>query len=349
MRRVLGTVQHYDWGSLDDIPAVLGREPDGQPWAEYWLGTHAVAPSRLDDGTPLTDSTGELPFLLKLLSAARPLSLQTHPSAERARAGFAREERAGIALTAPSRIYRDPRAKPELLCALTPFDVLCGFRPVDATLALVDQLGVATLAASLRTDGLAATVEALYRGHLDPRPIIVACRGSRAVEAMLVTELEASYPDEPSVVVTLLMNRLTLQPGDAVFLDAGNLHAYLHGLGVEIMASSDNVVRGGLTSKHVDVDELLRVLDPTPLPDPVVHPVELEPGYFSYPAATTAFRLFRLELRDGAMRHRADGREIVLCTSGSLGPIEAGDAVVLSDAETLELAGTGTAFVACER
>lgn len=349
MRRVQGAVQHYDWGSTDAIPSVLGRAPDGQPWAEYWLGTHPVAPSLLDDGSPLVELTGELPFLLKLLSAARPLSLQTHPSTDRARAGFAREEGAGISLAAPSRIYRDPSAKPELLCALTPFDVLCGFRLVDATLALLDQLGANSLAAALRAEGLEATVEALYRGRLDPRPVVQACRGNSAPEAVLVTDLDALYPGEPSVVVTLLMNRLTLQPGEAVFLDAGNLHAYLQGLGVEIMASSDNVVRGGLTSKHVDVDELLRVLDVIPLADPVVHPVEVDPGVFTYPTPPVPFRLFRLELRGGVTRHRADGREILLCTSGSLGAIDAGDAVVLGDAEVIELAGTGTVFVACER
>jgi mannose-6-phosphate isomerase len=349
MRLLHGTVQHYDWGSTDDIPTVLGRPPDGRPWAEYWLGTHPVAPSTVDDGMPLANVVGELPFLLKLLAAAQPLSLQTHPTSEQARRGYAREEHAGLALDAPTRIYRDPHAKPELLCALTPFDVLCGFRPVPATLVLLDRLGVTELAASVRDHGLAATVDALYRRRLDPAPMVIACRADASPEARLVAELDDAYPGEPSVVITLLLNRFTLQPGEAVFLDAGNLHAYLHGLGVEVMASSDNVVRGGLTSKHVDVDELLHVLDPTPLPDPVVHPVELDPGCFSYPAATTAFQLFRLELRNGTMRHRADGREIVLCTSGSLGPIGAGDAVVLADAEVLELAGTGTAFVACER
>jgi mannose-6-phosphate isomerase len=349
MHRVQGTVQHYDWGTTDAIPTVLGRAPDGRPWAEYWLGTHPIAPSMVDDGHPLADVVGHLPFLLKLLSAARPLSLQTHPSSAMAQIGFAREEAAGVPVAAPSRIYRDPHAKPELLCALTPFDLLCGFRPVAATLRLLESLAADSLAAALRNDGLAATVEALYHGRLDTAWVVQACRAGSSPEAVLVERLAESYPGDPSVVVTLLMNRLTLQPGDAVFLEAGNLHAYLYGMGVEIMASSDNVVRGGLTSKHVDVDELLRVLDPTPLADPVVRPIEAEPGVFSYPTPVAPFRLLRLELRGEATRHRADGPEIVLCTSGDLGAIGAGEAVMLDDAEILELTGAGTAFVAGSR
>jgi mannose-6-phosphate isomerase len=170
----------------------------------------------LADGRSLREHCGELPYLLKILAADAALSLQTHPSRAQAEAGFDREDAAGIALDAPERIYRDRSPKPELLCALTSFDALCGFRPVRATVDLCDELGLLTLSASLRDQGLAATVDALYRGHLDPAPIIEVCAMREAPEATLVTQLAEQYPGDPSVVVTLLLNRVTLSPGEAL-------------------------------------------------------------------------------------------------------------------------------------
>jgi mannose-6-phosphate isomerase len=160
VERIAGVVQHYAWGDHTFLPQLLGRQPDGQPWAELWLGTHPGGPATIDPdhtGTPrpLTERSGSLPYLLKVLVAAEPLSLQTHPSADQAAAGYAREEQLGIAGDAPERTYRDPFAKPELICAITSFDALCGFRPLGATLALLDRLGAADLAAAVRADGLA--------------------------------------------------------------------------------------------------------------------------------------------------------------------------------------------------
>ncbi len=190
-------------------------------------------------------------YLLKVLAATRPLSLQVHPTREQALDGHARG------------VYPDDRAKPELLCALTRFDALCGIRPTGATLTLLGVIGAEPLAAAIRSDGVGAVIHGLYRGTIDHRPTVVACARSQRPEAELVTRLAAEYPDDPSVVVTLLLNRVTLQPGEAIHLTAGNLHAYLSGAGIELMGASDNVVRGGLTEKHVDVDELLRILDTT--------------------------------------------------------------------------------------
>lgn len=255
---VVGVVQHYAWGDPTFIPELLGVTADGRPWAELWLGTHPAGPTTLSDGTALSDQTGELPYLLKVLAAVEPLSLQVHPNTEQARDGFSRG------------VYPDARAKPELLCALTAFDALCGIRPIHASLTLLGALGADSLARVLRNDGIAATIEGLYRGRIDPQPTIVACaRGDRA-EARLVTSMAKQYPNDPSVVVTLLLNRVTLRPGEALHLTAGNLHAYLCGAGIELMGASDNVVRGGMTEKHVDVDELLRILDPSPLAQPVM-------------------------------------------------------------------------------
>ncbi len=307
MHTVHGRAQHYAWGDPAKIPELLGVAADGRPWAEWWLGTHPLAPSTIDDGAALQAVAGDLPYLLKLMAAAEPLSLQTHPDGRRAEAGFAREEGLGVARDSPVRVYRDPFAKPEMLCALTSFDTLCGFRPVDATISLLHQIDAHELARFLEHDSLATVVRALYHRQFDASNTISACSRVDLREANLVTELAGIYAGDPSVVVTLLLNRVLLARGEAVFLGPGNLHAYLRGFGVEIMGNSDNVVRGGITVKHVDVDELLDVLDFEPLNDPVVRPSEVQSGRWRYETPGTPFILWRLEVDiSRTMHHRAD-------------------------------------------
>ena len=307
MQDVEGVVQHYAWGDPVFIPTLLGVEPDGRPWAELWLGTHPSGPAHLRDGRPLAEVSGELPYLLKVLAAAEPLSLQTHPNAAQAREGHARG------------VFVDPNPKPELLSALTPFEAFCGVREVDDTLTLLHELDLHPLARMLTVDGVGAVVEGLYRGSIDPRPVIDACATSDRSEARWVRELNAMYPDDPSVAVTLLLNLVTLAPGQTIRLDAGNLHAYLHGAGIELMGASDNVVRGGLTVKQVDVDELLRVFDPTPLADPVL-PAD---GRVDLPAAGVGL----LCLRRGE-RHRATGHELSIDMEGRARYAAPGDELV---------------------
>jgi mannose-6-phosphate isomerase len=301
---IRGAVQHYAWGDHEFIPRFLGAVPDGRPWAELWLGTHPNGPAELADGRALFDVTGPLPFLLKILAAGEPLSLQAHPSAAQARAGFA----AGR--------YPDPEPKPELLCALTEFEAFCGVRPVEATLALLADLGVDELADALRRHGPADALAALYHGGIHVEPIVDSCRESTRSEARWVTRLAARYPGDPSVAATLLLNLVHLAPGRAIQLGAGTLHAYLAGAGIELMGSSDNVVRGGLTVKPVDIDDLLAVLDPTPLADPEL------PAAAEYPLPDTSIRLLRLE---GPATHAATGAELVVTTDGRTGYLPAGD------------------------
>ncbi len=296
MQRVRGVVQHYAWGDPSFLPALLGIEPDGRPWAELWLGTHPNGPTVLEDGRPLSDLTGELPYLLKVLAASEPLSLQTHPNRDHALDGFARG------------IYVDPHAKPELLYALTEFQALCGVRPVEATLALLDELGTDELARVLVAGGPAAALAGLLRGEIDAGPVIDACIGSEQPEAAWVARLDARYPGEPSVAATVLLNLVMLTPGQALRLDAGNLHAYLHGAGIELMGASDNVVRGGLTIKPVDVDELLRVVDMTPLDSPVL----TGGNRFELPDAGVA-----LLVLDKGDEHVAVGHELAVSTDGN--------------------------------
>lgn len=347
MQPIRGVAQHYAWGDASAIPHILGVVPDGRPWAEWWLGTHPGAPATTDGGMPLRDVSGELPYLVKLLAAAAPLSLQTHPDTATAEAGFDREEAAGIRHDDPRRVYRDRSAKPEVLIALTPFDALCGFRPLGDTEQLLHSIGAHELAAVLRSDGLESAVSALYRRRIDPVHVVMACRRHDSDEAHLVARLDQQYPADPSVVVTLFLNRVHLDPGQAIHLTPGNLHAYLHGVGVEVMGASDNVVRGGMTNKHVDVEELLKVLRFEPLQQPVVAPYETEPGMWHYPTPDAPFSVTRLDV-SGRMPFRSVSRSVVLCTEGDSGPLHHGEAVYLEPGDELVLAGPATVWAVGE-
>lgn len=306
MQPIDGVVQHYAWGDHEIIPHLLGIEPDGRPWAELWLGTHPNGPSRLADGRPLSDVTGQLPYLLKVLAASEPLSLQTHPDAAQARDGFSRG------------IYPDDRPKPELICAITRFEALCGIRPVSATLELLDRVGAAgtALRRALAADGPGPVVTGLCRGGLDGADAVAIAAASSDDAVGWVADLDLRYPGDPSVAVALLLNHVVLEPGAALRLDAGNLHAYLHGAGVELMGASDNVVRAGLTVKPVDVDELLRVADTTPLPDPVLPVGDL----YELPAVGVALRL----LAAGDV-HTAVIDELAIETDGATWHLAPGD------------------------
>ena len=297
VRVVEGVVQHYDWGDPAFIPTLLGVAGKGRPWAELWLGTHPNGPTVLDDGTPLEALTGVLPYLLKVLSAAAPLSLQVHPSADRAAEGF------------EQGVFGDPHPKPELLVALTEFEAFCGVRPEAATVDLLRAIGATELADVVASTDVRHAMTGLYRGDIDPGPTIEACRAAPGPEAAWVSTLADRYPNDPSVAVTLLLNHVTLRPGEALHLTAGNLHGYLRGSGIELMRSSDNVVRGGLTSKHVDVDLLLELVDPTPLEQPVM---PADDGRYPLPEAGVA--LVRLEPGDG---HTAVGHELAISLDGT--------------------------------
>ena len=373
-------VQHYDWGSTSAIPRLIGGEPDGRPWAELWVGAHPGAPSRLtadsrrlDDmvaadpvgelGAEVAERFGRFPFLLKLLAAARPLSLQAHPSAEQAASGFAREQTAGLARDAAQRTYRDDWAKPEIVCALTDFAALSGFRPVaeaapvlraldrgekspgglllsDIVGSLLDPPGddaatpddagrlavvVRAVLGLDRADGAElarATVAATAHARRDPgtSPAVLA-------ELALLEQVAAGHPADPGLMVVLLLNHVVLAPGQALFTPAGVLHAYLSGTAVELMASSDNVVRGALTSKYVDVAELMRILDATPGPPRLVDPVPVGAFEQEYPVPAPQFRLSRLDLpADGSAVVLADvaGPQLLLCTSGAATVLRSG-------------------------
>jgi mannose-6-phosphate isomerase len=332
------------------------------------MGAHPDAPSVLSTGTPLDKAIEEqpdallgaavherfgtrLPFLMKVLAAEQPLSLQAHPTNEQAQAGFAAEEAAGVPRDDPTRTFKDPFHKPELLIALTTFEALCGFRPVEESLHCLAKLQVPELKptiAALARGGLRAAIPQVIALSPEQRVVLVSAvaeAASRFVAAhdpefintyRWAASLAETYPGDPGVVISLMCNHLKLSPGEAVFLPAGNLHAYLSGAGVEVMAGSDNVLRGGLTGKHVDLAALIEVLDFTDGRVPVIHPV-LGPGGLRYPVPVDDFDLTRCELdaQSGALTTR--GPQVLLCTEGT--------AVLASADGELTLQQGGAAFV----
>lgn len=332
MQLLTGSMRNYPWGSHTAIAELAGRDAAAKPEAELWLGAHPGGSATID-GEPLVDIIAadpaaqlgaatvaefgpHLPFLLKLLAAAEPLSLQAHPSKLQAEDGFARDNAAGIPLSAPNRNYKDANHKPELIVALTEFEAMAGFRPVPATKALCAVIGSPQLDHYLSVlDDSDASLQALFT------TLITIPAGTRtalieeiitniraldldAIEPWMaetlsnVVDLAQRYPGDVGVLGALLLNKVTLQPGEGLYLDAGNLHAYVRGLGVEIMANSDNVLRGGLTPKHVDVPELVRVLHFESIEDPTVS-TTIDASTTTYQVPINEFALTRVDLAAG--------------------------------------------------
>ncbi|QYX79636.1 mannose-6-phosphate isomerase, class I [Streptomyces akebiae] len=377
MDRLDNTVRPYAWGSTTAIPQLLGVAPTGEPQAEMWMGAHPGAPSRTGRGplTEVIDAAPErelgirtvekfgprLPFLLKLLAAGAPLSLQVHPDLRQAREGYEDEERRGIPIDAGHRNYKDANHKPELICALTEFDGLCGFR---------EPLRAAELLAALDVDSLKPYVDLLHAHPEEAalREVLTAVLGADPEEtAHTVTEAAAAcarlggayapyadiahhYPGDPGVIAAMLLNHVRLQPGEALFLGAGIPHAYLNGLGVEIMANSDNVLRCGLTPKHVDVPELLRIVRFEATDPGVLRPEASPDGEEVYETPIDEFRLSRFVLPEATAPHdltRATP-QILLCTAGSVRAGEhtlaPGESVFVPADEKAEVSGPGTLF-----
>jgi mannose-6-phosphate isomerase len=371
----------YAWGSTTAIARLLGRPASGGPEAELWIGAHPDSPSvalssaggrtagahaagadgdgrhALDDliaGDPehylgresVAGFGPRLPFLLKVLAAESPLSLQVHPTLEQAREGFAREEAAGVDRSAAERNYKDDNHKPEMIFALTPFEALCGFRPAAESRAVFELLAADFELAGLelppllpllledlaRPDehaALRAAFERLIAGGEDvseATAAIVAALASGApmaphqAELSTVVNLNGQYPGDPGVLISLLLNRISLAPGEAVYLPAGNVHAYLNGLGIEVMASSDNVLRGGLTPKFVDVPELLRTIAFEAVGVPMLQAETTLLGQEVFRPPFQEFQLQRVELEPGAepVPLVQAGAAVLLVVSGSV-------------------------------
>ena len=388
--KLRNTVKNYDWGSPEWIPALTGQKnPDNLPWAELWMGVHPMGPSRIflpgnpDEneglllssliagdpeyflGSETAHAYGTLPFLFKVLAAAKPLSIQAHPNLEQAREGFERENRGGIPLDAPHRNYKDPNHKPEIICALSPFASLCGFRGADETAELFEKLylgisrtytpfnvpvisqdglealmtGLERAVAALRREGenplraflwevfsfenqaveiLGTVVKAIY-------PALEKDFNENSDEWQLCSYLARLFPGDAGILAPLYLNIIELAPGEAMYIPAGVFHAYIHGLGIEIMADSDTVLRGGLTSKNIDINELFKILDFSEFKPRVMRGSHNEnehdiPGaemWFSYPASVGEFSLSVIQNREGSVNFPDMGPCIVLITEGS--------------------------------
>lgn len=376
MLRLEGAPRRYDWGSVTAIPELLGWEVDGSPLAELWYGAHVSGPSiATGDGVNgdlaaliSADAAGmlgddvvarfgvTLPYLLKIIAADRPLSLQVHPHLARASSGYAAEDAAGIPLDSPRRNYRDRNHKPELVFALTTFEAVSGFRAPRRAAEILSNLDSAlarSLVELLRADPTSAGVRAVFRSLLDPatRPCeqdvqdLVASCGLRLATGLTSTRADRNvlllaqhFPGDPGVVASLLLNPVTLRPGEAMFIPAGGVHAYLSGMAIEVMANSDNVLRAGLTAKHVDVSEVLEAVDYVAAP-----PVRIAPE-----VANGATEIFYVPVDDfelsvsrvaGSQEHTVPGRgpRIVVCLDGQV--------ILGAKADTLVLHRGEAAFV----
>lgn len=388
-------VRHYDWGSAEWIPQLIGVEnKKSEPFAELWMGAHAGLPSLIESagemialndfiagspreilGAKTVESFGPgLPFLFKLLAAAKPLSIQAHPSIKQAREGWLRENAAGIPLTAHNRNYKDDNHKPELVCALTPFRAMCGFRSIPEIRELAKIFGCSAfdriVAKLSEREFYSGLLTALLDMDDSGRNELSAFAKKRAAELMAVESphriawdtvllLCSQYPGDPSVIAPLYLNAIELQPGEALYLPSGILHAYCRGLSVEIMANSDNVLRGGLTTKYIDIPELVSSLSFEPYRPDVIKPPRGEaPGLFEYATPAEEFALYsaRCTASSPPLPIPREKPSIVLCTNGYLlirdssggqCRIAAGEsAFVSADAPEPALQGTGKGFIA---
>ena len=387
MELLRGPIRSYAWGSRTALAEFTGRPaPTAHPEAELWFGAHPADPAFVENtggeqsllDVIAADPEGQLgpavrarfgdalPFLVKVLAADEPLSLQAHPSTAQALEGYDRENRAGVPVSSPQRNYRDRSHKPELIVALESFEALAGFRPVARTIELLRALTVSDLdpfIALLRGQPDADGLRTLFTTWITaPQPdldILVpavidgainyvrSTATEFAAEARTILELGERYPGDAGVLAALLLNRIHLDPGQAIYLPAGNLHSYLHGIGVEVMANSDNVLRGGLTPKHVDVPELLRVLDFTPATEDSLHPpVQTDGIERDYRTPAAEFAVSVLSLTGDDLGHEVDaarvhdGPQILLCAQGS--------AVVSAKSSTVRLERGMAAWVAAD-
>ncbi len=373
------TIQNYAWGSKVYIPELLGEPtPAAEPQAEMWMGAHPKAPSMVD-GRELPEIiaddpdgilgrrvaaryNGKLPFLFKLLAAGTPLSIQAHPNLEQAKDGFARDNAAGIPLDAPNRNYKDPNHKPEIICALSEFWGLNGFREIPEILAVLTAAELPTITPELDGFRANATTAGLRRFFREMMELPTARKTALiadllawadgnpdAVESRWIRRGKEVFGHDIGLLSILLLNLVQLQPGEAMYCAAGDLHAYLDGFGVELMANSDNVLRGGCTVKHVDVPELMRVLTFDDRPATILQPDA--DGVYRTPAPEFQLSVAAVA---GEQEMQAETVEILLCVDGKVDvegeggplPLTPGHSVLVPAGTPFKLIGNGKLYKA---
>jgi mannose-6-phosphate isomerase len=395
--KLKNAIKNYDWGSADWIPALLGQKNISRvPWAELWMGVNPSAPSRaeLPDGESgpllselidrekeaflgreIAQKYGALPFLLKILAAEKPLSIQAHPNLRQARDGFEKENLKGVPLDAPNRNYRDPHDKPEIICALSHFGALCGFRDAREICFLIETLSMES--EGILKQGFEKLILALKRRDVNPLKDFLSTLFGMSGEWLetlgpflkkrqeqferdfqeyknelaLCVYLSEFFPKDHGILAPLYMNTIELAPGEAMYVPPGILHSYMKGMGIELMADSDNVLRGGLSSKHTDTVELLAALEFSQfkpeimkLPDPVSF-------RFTYPAPIGDFSLSVTHGLGTAVPYNETGPSILIVTAGTLiinqsTVLETGESAFIPPLKSLEFSGTFTAYLA---
>jgi mannose-6-phosphate isomerase len=391
---LVNSIQSYAWGSKSGISAFTGiANPEGKPMAELWMGAHPASPSKIRDGAELlslkdfiasdpektlgpraaSDCDGKLPYLFKVLSAGAPLSLQVHPSRAQAVEGFARENGAGIPVSSPERNYKDDNHKPEIIMALTPFTAMCGFRVPGETrelLSLVQSPHLLHALSILEKKGsYTEFCRAILELSTEAKKDVIAAMSERAPLIAESTErkpfkrafalaekLIQYYPADIGILSPLYLNVVDLLPEQAIYLPAGVMHAYIDGTGLELMANSDNVLRGGLTPKHIDVPELLSILDPAPFMPEIIRAPGSASGIFAYPTESREFELSRLHGGGSAIDMKSSMPAILIGAEGSLTvsddseekeTISKGVTLFLpASGKNLSFTGTGTAYIA---
>ena len=374
-------IKHYEWGSLNLIPQFIGEENSkGVPYAELWIGTNKGAPSKVYGKTlhckmvDLEEISGELPFLFKLLAVEKPLSIQVHPNKTQAEEGFKREEEAGLPLQSPARNYKDPNHKPEILCAVSPFTLMAGFRKpeeiqksLEELITMIPQIKeiITPLLHSLKNCPLHdffrilfnfSEIELEYITNLINEKVIITEIGVgehgkviSVYQWKLMKKLAALYPKEIGILSPIFMNLITLKPGQSIFVPAGLLHCYISGFGVELMANSDNVLRCGLTPKYVDIPEVLKIVDFNPHKLPVSSPDNSSWYCYSHPCKEFTLAFMRCDGSEKLFPEK--GPAICIVTEGELLAdgikIKKGESFFIpKEAESLSFSGNFSLFAA---
>jgi len=379
--KLKNTALDYPWGSSTLISEYFGIAQTGHPMAEIWFGTHDGSPTEVD-GSALSlqqflhqeNRADRLPFLLKILAAEAPLSIQAHPNDEQAAAGFRRENEQGIAIDAPNRNYKDDRAKPELIVALSEsFDALVGFADERLIAEKLGELLEVNPSESFKElvlswiqklgqpDGIKQVfLETLQSGSVTESFIAELVDLAEQCPALvdLVAHLHAHHGLDRGLASALLLNHVRLNRSEAIFVPAGMPHAYLSGLGVEVMLASDNVLRGGLTGKYIDIPELTKILDFMPINPELAKESILAQGLTRFELPVSDFNFYRVNVSSSNLLIDLDltGDLVLLCTSGSLAVsnskderevIKPGEAVfIASDARKFSITGSGEGFLA---
>ncbi|MFH4663388.1 mannose-6-phosphate isomerase, class I [Vibrio cidicii] len=364
-------IQNYDWGSRTAIQDLFGFANQAQqPQAEVWMGTHPNGCSMVKQGSThvslselikqdpsafLSQSTaktfGDLPFLFKILAADKALSIQVHPNKQDAELGYAKEQELGVPLSAFNRNYKDANHKPELVYALTEYQAMNGFRPFDEIIAEFRLCDIPEINGYLEQfernpsqDGLChffveilSMKEARKLNAVDHLLSYAAMNQARPV-CELILDLAEQYPNDVGLFAPLLLNVITLKPGEAMFLCARTPHAYIKGTGLEIMANSDNVLRAGLTPKHMDVEELVKCTDFVPKPiNTLLTQAEISGCEHHFPVPVQDFQ-FSVFQAPKEQRVEMSSAEILM-------PIDADVTLLAQSGETLVLGKGQSAFI----